>query len=268
MTSLVTTQPHLRPVIQSLLPPPTLANTLSTLAALERAVTSALPTGAHLRDEYILGRIRVPLEEYVVEAKSFLTAFTSPPPQYSVAAATATTHGGGNGGEDDIGHPSTTFAFLHALTSSLRRLEVALPPSAAPTMTTTTTTSSSTHNQQNPLASHLLPLTINAWHVFLTRLSTSVNTQGRIISAQMVRGWFDRLDELCVASPNVSVKAAGEGGLGVGVQVGRREGMAKRALEGVRDRMRREVGWLVGVTVPTLTTGAGGGMMDREEEEL
>lgn len=175
----------------------------------------------------------------MTEAKGFLTAFCSP---------TNGGAGGGGGGEDEIGHPSTTFAFLYALTSSLRRLEVALPP-----------TRPNTTNPQNPLAAHLLPLTLNHWHVFLTRLSVSINQEGKIISAGVLRGWFAKLDELCVDSP------------GVGVGGGRMEGMAKRALEGVRHRLVRELGWCVGIRESGMTVGSGGSGQEMgmdEEEEL
>lgn len=247
MTNLLTSHPQLRSVVQGLLPPPTLSNTLATLANLERAVIAALPSGAHLREEYIWGRVRVPLEEYVSEAKSFLSIFTTTPAASSSSSPT---------GEDEIGHPSTTFAFLHALTSSLRRLEVALPATNSPPSTPgghgSWPTMGSTHGHLlNPLASHLLPLTLNSWHIFLTKLSTAVNTEGRIISAQTLRGWFARLDELCVASPTTGP--------------GRKEGLAKRAMEGVRERMRKEVGWLVGMREPVVREPS---VMDDDEEEL
>ncbi|KAK4703031.1 hypothetical protein P7C70_g3188, partial [Phenoliferia sp. Uapishka_3] len=223
LTTLLTTQPALRPAIAALLPPPTLANTLASLQTLERAVIASLPSGQVLREDYIWGRVRVSLEEYISESKSFLSAFCQPTSSHAVLPTQPS--------EDEIGHPSTTFAFLYALTSSLRRLEFALPSSSA----------------RNPLSSHLLPLTINAWHHFLTRLSTAVNSSGRVLSAGLLKGWFVRMDELCVDSPLVEGKV---------------EGGAKRACEGVRERMRKELGWLVGIK-PVI---AGAVMMDEEEE--
>lgn len=231
VTSLLQTQPNLRPSIVALLPAPTLASTLSALAELERAITAALPSGSGARAEYVWGRVRKPVEDYVAEARSYLSSFT--------AAINAT--GSGAVADDNLSHPSTTFAFLYALTSSLRRLEVALPPAPSSPLAGGTATA---------LSSHLLPLAINAWHVFLTRLSTSVNTEGKIMSASTVATWFQRLDELCVASPTVA---------------GRGEGAARKACEGIRDRLRKEVGWLVGLReVPTL--GSDVALMDEEEE--
>lgn len=183
---------------------------------------SSIPSGAGIREDYIWGRTKPSLENYVAEATTFLTIVCSP-------GANAGP-GGGAGGEDEIGHPSTTFAFLHALTSSLRRIEAVLPsPLAA-------SNDGTNRNRQDPLATHLLPLLFNFWHLFVTRLSAAVNQEGRIISAGVLRGWLSRIDELCVASPGVD-------------RGGRREGGAKKACEGVRDRMRREVGWLVGIKI-------------------
>lgn len=233
MTSLITTQPSLVPTIQFLLPPPTLSATLTSLAALERNVLTSLPAGSSLREDYVYGRIRVPLEEYITESKSFLSAFCSPVPGTTTPTS---------GAENEIGHPSTTFAFLHALTSSLRRLEVALPSSPlSPTPGIPA---------RNPLSIHLLPLLINSWHVFLTKLSTTVNQEGKILSGSTLRTWFERIEEVCVESPGVAS----------GV---RREGPARKALEGVRDRMRKEVGWLVGLRE---LPGTEQGMMVEEEE--
>lgn len=177
----------------------------------------SIPTGAGIREDYIWGRVRTSLERYVAESKSFLNVVCVHVHVHVHAAG---------GGEDEIGHPSTTFAFLHALTSSLRRLEALLPSH---------THDVTTRNRQDPLSTHLLPLVINYWHLFITRLSSAVNQEGRIISAGVVRGWFARLDDLCVSSP--------------GVGEGKKEGGAKKACEGIRERLKKEVGWLVGLRV-------------------
>jgi hypothetical protein len=217
LENLLTAHPALHATISSLVPPPTLPSTLTTLATLERAVLDALPTGQGLRDTYILGRVRVPLEEYVNDTKSFLATFCPPTLPSSVPDP------------DDIHHPSTTFALLHALTSSIRRLEHALP------------------SGPSSLSTHLLPYAINAWHIFLTRLNAAVNIEGRVLSANLLKSWLGRLDELCVPSPGV-------------LEGTRKEGAARKALEGVRERIRREVGWLVGIKEVM------GERMDDEEE--
>ncbi|SCV72425.1 BQ2448_3962 [Microbotryum intermedium] len=246
LNKLVSTSPQLVPTIEALLPPPTLSHSIETIHHLERAVAAALPGGQNLRDEYVFGRVRVPLEQFVADCKSFLAAFCSPATRVS---STSTL-------EYEIGHPSTTFAFLFALTSSLRRLELALPSTRSQVLSTTS-------DPMNPIASHLLPLTINQWHVWLTRLSTGVNHEGRMLAATTLRTWFAKLDELCVDSPGV--------GLVLG---GRQEGVAKRAMEGVRERLRKEVGWVIGWRDAGAVGNAVGGGMDAEsrtiddEEEL
>lgn len=248
LTTLVTTTPSLSPIVAALLPQPTLSTILSSLADLERAVMLSIPSGVGIREDYIWERVRTTLETYVAEAKLFLTTICAP--------GTSQPGGGSSGGEDEIGHPSTTFAFLFALTSSLRRIEAVLP--SPPALTPHATSTGTTRNRLDPLASHLLPLLINFWHLFVTRLSTAVNQEGKIISAGVLRGWFGRLDEVCVASPGVNRTG------------GRREGGARRACEGVRDRMKREVGWLVGLRVESHPGGIEmrGMRLDDEDEEL
>ena len=220
LTTLVTTTPSLRPLVTSLLPAPTLSATLSTLAHLERKVLNAIPAGGAVREDYIWGRVRLPLEEYLSESRGFLNAFCG--------SNTANR----NSTEDEIGHPSTTFAFLYALTSSLRRLEASLPP--LPSLLLTPNYPIEKRYSQDLLTTHLLPLLINHWQRFLTGLSMQVNSEGRILSGEVLRGWLKRLEELCVESP--------------GVREGtRREGGARKACEGVRDRLKRDLGWLIGV---------------------
>ncbi|GAA5921409.1 hypothetical protein JCM1841_005807 [Sporobolomyces salmonicolor] len=235
LSSLLQSHPHLAATISTLLPAPSLSTTLSTLSSLERGVLSAIPTGL-MRPEYVWSRVRVPLEEFISESRRYLSAFV--PAQAPPAASNST--------EDDLHHPTTTITFLLSLTASLVHLEASLPPSSA--------------DSPSPLAAHLLPLVINAFHVFLTRLSTAVNHQGRVLAMSTVRGWFEKVDELC--SPLFGGRFAGAPGLEAG-----RDSQVRRAMEGVRDRMRREVGWLVGFK-PEVHSGAGSGMEGVEEEEL
>lgn len=193
---------------------------MASIVDLERSVLAALPTGT---DNYVWGRVRPALDLYVAECRTLLAAMCGSSPS-------------GGGGDDEIGHPSTTFTFLYALSSSLRRIEAQLPTSPG-------------QNRDDPLAAHLLPLLINYWHLFLTRLSTAVHHEGKMVSAGVVRTWFTRLEELVVDTP----------GVGTGT---RTEGGAKRALEGVRERMIREMGWTIGLR-PVLSHDMG---EDNEDE--
>jgi hypothetical protein len=210
LTSLIGQHPNLKPVVTALIPPPSLDAFHAALALLEKRVIDSVPRGSGVRDEYVWNRVRGPLDDYVTEARTFLNAFVPP------AAASVPT--------EDVAHPTTIFTFLAALTASYRRIEVHLPrgPSA----------DAGPHYRvapNDPLASHLLPALFNAWHTFATRLAHSLNAQGRILSAETVRSWFRTLDALCEPT------------------LGHGESAARRACEGVRERLVREVGWTVGV---------------------
>ncbi|BGP36998.1 hypothetical protein JCM10449v2_000902 [Rhodotorula kratochvilovae] len=236
---LLTTNPQLASTIASLLPTPSLSTVLDSLSTLERAVVTATPTGAFLREEYIWSRVRVPLEEFVSEAKRFLALFV--PAQAPTGAIL----------EEDLAHPSTAFQFLDALTHALLRLETTLPP---PSSSTASTTSFASAASTNPLAAHLVPLTLNAWHLFLSRLSSAVNAQGKVLPTSLVRSWFAALDAAC--APPAAALFAGAGARA-------RESQVRRAMEGVRERAGREIGWLVGMKVEV----PGGGMEGVEQEE-
>ncbi|GAA5856379.1 hypothetical protein JCM8547_008712 [Rhodosporidiobolus lusitaniae] len=256
-SKLLTTSPHLASTISSLLPTPSLSTILDALTSLERSVFSALPTGAFLRDDYIWSRVRVSLEEYVAESRRFLGLFV---PTHASAGSAGTS-------EDDLTHPSTAFQFLHALTSSLLRLEAAFPSSSSPSSTSFASPSSSSSASPSPLQAHLTPLLLNAWHLFLTRLSSSINTSGRLFPHPLILSWFLRLDELCPAPPS-PFDAFRQGGGGGGKEGGRE---TRRLMEGVRERMRREVGWTVGMKESGQGGGAeqgGQGGMQGMEEEL
>lgn len=254
-SSLLSATPSLAPLISSLLPTPTLSTLLSTLTSLERAVLSAIPTGAFVRDEYVFSRTRTSLEEYVAEARRFLSLVVPSSSTTSSTTSAAATD------ESNLTHPSTSFQFLHALTSSLLRLESALPPPQP------------NANPASPLAAHLTPLLLNAWQVFLSRLSSSINQQGRVFPQSVLLGWFEKMDELCpvppaMVSPFAALRMGGTAG-------GRETGgeNTRRLMAEMRERARREVGWLVGWKAePTmggvgLGSGGGGGMVGMMEEE-
>lgn len=103
-------------------------------------------------------------------------------------------------------HPATSFTFLHDLTASVQRLERALPPA-------------------NPSLGQLVPMLFNAWHLFLSRLSTSVNTQGKIVGAELVQRMFDQVQQLASAEGNA-------------------DGESHRFMLGVAERLSKELGWL------------------------
>lgn len=268
---LLSTQPALAPLISTLLPTPSLSTVLATLASLERAVNVATPTGAFVRPEYVWSRVRVPVEEFVTESRRFIGLFVPTQPPLPAAGHTVII------AEEDLSHPSTCFEFLEALTRALLRLETSLPavppsPSPAPSSPAFLSSSSST----NPLGAHLVPLTLNAWHTFLTRLATAVQSHGKVLPNSLVQSWFDRLDDLAAESVRDRVFAGGGGGFssgsGPGAPSAASASAVRRAMQGVRDRAKKELGWLVGLKnvdglSASLSAGAGAGMEGVEQEE-
>lgn len=246
---LLSTQPALAPLISTLLPTPSLSTVLATLASLERAINAATPTGAFVRPEYVWSRVRVPVEEFVTESRRFIGLFV--PNQAAPLAGHTVT-------EEDLSHPSTCFEFLEALTRALLRLETSLP--AVPP-----SPSSPTSSSNNPLGAHLVPLTLNAWHTFLTRLSTAVQSHGKVLPNSHVQSWFDRLDDLAAES----VRDRVFGGFASGSGSGASASAVRRAMQGVRDRAKKELGWLVGLkNVEGLSASSlSAGMEGVEQEE-
>lgn len=234
LSSLINTTPSLRPLIIALLPPPTLEATLATVQSLESLLLTALPSGQLVREDYIWNRIKSPLEEYVNQLKSFLSIFCNP--NLIVEESS------------EIGHPSTTFDFLYSLTSSLRRIESQLP--SPPSLQENPNFPTIRRNAQDLLSTTLLPLLINHWHLFLTNLINSIQHKGKIISLTTLKIWWEKLKGICIPSPGV------EEGI-------RREGGAKRACEGVKERFRRELGDFIGLREEEEESGR---EMEEEEE--
>ncbi|GAA5957305.1 hypothetical protein JCM3765_000418 [Sporobolomyces pararoseus] len=140
---------------------------------------------------------------------------------------------------NELYHPTTTMSFL--LHSTLSYLSI------SQSLSSTSSTC---------LESHLLPNLINSYHVFITRLSIQINQQGKILPISTVTNWFTELDTICCSKTE-----QGEGEMVI---------IAKRALEGVRDRIKKEIGWLVGIK-STTTAAVVESMMqsvEGEEEEL
>lgn len=111
-------------------------------------------------------------------------------------------------------HVSSAFTFLQSLTASLQRLQRALPPS-------------------NPSLATLVPNLFNAWHLFLSKVSSSVNVHGKILGADFVQRMFDDIQSLCDALPhqnhNPSDTSPTE---------------CHRFMHGVAERLNKEIGWL------------------------
>ncbi|GAA5895037.1 uncharacterized protein JCM6883_002296 [Sporobolomyces salmoneus] len=233
LSSLLTSQPHLAPHITSLLPPPTLSSSLDLITTETRKILNQIPTGTS-SEAYVTSRMRLPLESFVQEVKKLLSIYVPPTSSQSTTTTNTTTTTGSTGLEE-LYHPTTTMSLLLHLSASYLSISQSLP---------------STSSSSNPLQLHLLPILINSYHLFLTKLSTSINQQGKILSQSTVNGWFDQLNQLI--STETDEKE--------GVQMG------KKALEGVRERMRREIGWLIGINVNNAQSSGMEGVEEAEEE--
>lgn len=181
MGSILNQHPTLVPQVQALLPRPSPAAFVARLPALESSILSCIPTQS--RPEYVLSRVKVALEAFVAETRMALQSF-------NVASE----------------HASSAFAFLQALTSSIQRLERALPPA-------------------NAALNSLIPTLFNAWHLFLSRLSASVNQQGKILGAGFVQRMFDDVQSLCAVPPQQGSDS-------------------HKFIIGVAERLNKEIGWL------------------------
>jgi hypothetical protein len=212
----------------------------------ERRVLDALPVGRNLRDEYVWSRVRAPLEEYISEARLALSQFcpTSSPSLLSVEQEAH--H------QQQQQHPATTFSFLFTLTQSVRKLEVILPRAPLPFGSSRTTSIASINNpsslnQNDPLVC-FLPALINQWHVLATKLSTLVNQNGRVLSAEMVRTWFKQLDSLIDIDAG-QVRFTSE----TSPSVQDTSSVGRKACEAVKERFIKELGWLVGIRTVVTT---------------
>lgn len=242
LSSLLQSHPHLTPHISSLLPSPTLSSTLSSLSDLTTSLISQIPKTSS--PPYVYSRMRLSLESFVQESKKLLSIYV-PNTLPSTSSSSAS--------REELYHPTTTMTFLLHLSSSYLSISQSLPP------TTTTSSSSSSSAGDNPLQSHLLPHLINSFHIFLTRVSIDTNQKGKILPLSTVKNWFESLDQLLLLNTTTTISSgSGKEEENEAVSLG------KKALEGVRDRMRREIGWLVGIKENSI--GMEG--VEEEEEEL
>ncbi|GAA5870546.1 hypothetical protein JCM16303_001516 [Sporobolomyces ruberrimus] len=237
-SSLLQSHPHLTPHITSLLPSPTLSSTLSSLSDLTTSLISQIPKTSS--PPYVYSRMRLSLESFVQESKKSLSIYVPPTPLPPTTLPTTT--------KEELYHPTTIMTFLLHLSSSYLSISQSLPP---------TTTSSPSSAADNPLQSHLLPHLINSFHIFLTRLSIDTNQKGKILPLSTVKNWFESLDQLLLLNSTTTTLSGKE-------EENEAVSLGKKALEGVRDRMRREIGWLVGIKENSI--GMEG--VEEEEEEL
>ncbi|KAJ1310233.1 hypothetical protein OPQ81_006975 [Rhizoctonia solani] len=251
LTSLINSQPNLKPLVLSLIPQPSVQTAVQALDTSAKALRDAYPysqasqpttstsfgfgsfaaaasmhappstsfgfrTNSHqsgsMREDYVRSRIRPSVVEFTSTATSYLSYFSLlPSPQSQSPKFSRSTL-----------HDS--FAYLCALTVHIMH---------APPLARTLLLESSI----------LFPRLIQEWNAWIDCLDLEVNQNGGMFSAEAVREWERSLDELTKEGPSVG-------------QIGN--------MQPVRDKWIEKVGWMVGRSVPKDI----GSNMSEEDEEL
>ncbi|KAH8102554.1 hypothetical protein BXZ70DRAFT_1006468 [Cristinia sonorae] len=240
LTSMLTTQPSLKPLILSLIPRPSLDTASQAIAQAAKKLLDAYPysngmggstvgfgtnnlgfgfgrpspsfsshsmtpqTGG-MREEYIRSRLAPHIAEYVSVCFSYLPYFSN----LALPTDASNPHSGVHSHASalqsqhkDRSHPSETFLFLHAIVSGV----LSQPPLT-----------------RASLVPMLLPRLRDEWIAWIERVDEVVNRQGGMFGQDAVRTWERGLDEFAQAKGN-------------GLEVMRE----------ARDLWVAKVGWLVG----------------------
>ncbi|PWN53824.1 hypothetical protein IE53DRAFT_372842 [Violaceomyces palustris] len=285
ITNLISTStdPSLGAQILSLLPSPSLESVEALLDELERGIRSAIPVasnGATVREEYAWSRLRGPVAELSTSALSYFPFFVSETSDGLSARDKATSPHSDQRAREEV-HPSTTFSFLHALTSRILRIEQNLPPVprnlvnhgqripgfvADSVSLNSPVSASETRGMVHPatrfphdllirhIPSHLtspnspdtlftilIPALLKQWTILLERLDRAVNLDGRMFSQEVVLGWARSLESLCSNGCSRTGKLQG-------TSIKDEESAIRMSMDETRRRLERDLGWLVGGT--------------------
>ncbi|KAG8691927.1 hypothetical protein FRC11_004856 [Ceratobasidium sp. 423] len=250
LTSLINSQPNLKPLVLSLIPQPSIQTAIQALDASAKALRDAYPysqaqpatstsfgfgssfgaaasmhapastsfgfranphSSGAMREDYVRSRIRPSVAEFTSTATSYLSYFSLvPSPQAPTPKVTRSSL-----------HDS--FAYLCALTVHIMRA----PPLARALLL------------ESPV---LFPRLIQEWSAWVDCLDVEVNQNAGMFSAEAVREWERSLDELTKGGPSAG-------------QIGN--------MQPIRDRWIEKVGWMVGRAVRKDL-----GSMSEEDEEL
>ncbi|CAE6432740.1 unnamed protein product [Rhizoctonia solani] len=248
LTSLINSQPNLKPLVLSLIPQPSVQTAIQALDASAKALRDAYPysqatqpatstsfgfgssfgaaasihaptstsfgfrTNSHpsgpMREDYIRSRIRPSVADFTSTATSYLSYFSL------LSSPQAQSPKFTRSSLHD------SFAYLCALTVHIMRA----PPLARVLLLDN---------------SIIFPKLIHEWSAWVDCLDVEVNQNGGMFSAEAVREWERSLDQLTKEGPPTG-------------QIGN--------MQPVRDKWIEKVGWMVGRTVPS--------SMAEEDEEL
>lgn len=166
-SSLLSTHPHLNATLTSLLPSPTLSQSLTHLTSLTTQILSSIPRSTS--SAYVHSRLRLPLENFIQESRKLLNTYIPT----TLPAGKET---------EALYHPTTSMTLLLHLTSSILTISQSLPPPSP--------------SDPSPLQTNLLPSLMNSYHILITRLSDQVNSNGRILAQSTINSWFTELCQL------------------------------------------------------------------------
>ncbi|TDL28519.1 hypothetical protein BD410DRAFT_834600 [Rickenella mellea] len=242
LTTILTSNPQLKPAILSLIPRPTLETAINTLAQSAKKLRDAYPYSTtpsfsphSSSTTFGFGngfRANIPSpstgsafgrfspsspshpggmrDSYVLSRlRPHIQEFVSTAFSYLLYFTYIPSESSLNtlGKDKVVGHPSETFAFLSALNHHL----VSQPPLT-----------------QSSLTPLLLPRLVQEWMAWVDRVDAHLNRDGGMFGMEVARGWARVLDEYAEAKISGTTPST-EGGL-----------------RAVRDKWILKVGWLVG----------------------
>ncbi|CAE6416747.1 unnamed protein product [Rhizoctonia solani] len=250
LTSLINSQPNLKPLVISLIPQPSVQTAVQALDASAKA----------LRDAYPYSQISQSTASASTSfgfGSSFGASASMHAPASTSFGFRANSHPSGPMREDYIRSRIRPFVadFTSTATSYLSYFGLLPSPQAqSPKFTRSSLHDSFAYlcaltvhiMRAPPLARALLlensvlfPKLIHEWSAWIDCLDVEVNQNGGMFSAEAVREWERSLDELTKEGPPIG-------------QIGN--------MQPVRDKWIEKVGWMVGRTVPS--------SMSDEDEEL
>uniref|UniRef100_V5EY91 Tethering factor for nuclear proteasome STS1 n=2 Tax=Kalmanozyma brasiliensis (strain GHG001) TaxID=1365824 RepID=V5EY91_KALBG len=283
--------------ILSLLPTPSLDSVESSLDELEKAIRSAIPfvaDGSTARHEYTWSRLRAPIAAFVDAALGYLPFFVTE--LDSDREQRLRERDPRLQADREEVHPATTFTFLLMITSRVLRIEALLPSVTKSSLAFNLFTASSQQtsfgfgaggstpttpskmvatdaygkhsnlaymlgtefaqpSSPDALMTVLMPAILKQWTTLLHRLDKAVNGDGRMFSQEMVLTWARALEATGTVKREEQ-KAE--------------EMLIRKAMDEVRNRLERDLAWLVGGTQYAVQKrekrGRGSSMSDGEEE--
>lgn len=297
--------------ILSLLPTPSLDSVESSLDDLEKAIRSAIPfvaDGSSARHEYTWSRLRAPIAAFVDAALGYLPFFVTE--LDSDREQRLRERDPRLQADREEVHPATTFTFLLMITNRILRIEALLPSvtksslafnlftassqqtsfgfggvTSAPTspIKASGMNASDAYDKHSNLAhmlgtefaspsspdalmTVLMPAILKQWTTLLHRLDKAVNGDGRMFSQEVVLNWARGLEATGTAALN------GYNGVKKDADTKPEELLVRKAMDEVRNRLERDLAWLVGGTqhyaVQKRDKRARGSSMSDGEEEL